>query len=70
MDPFRMFASSMHELLGITILALHGIYDEVSPSPPTSMHPRRIAIPPSQELGMTKVKVKVGGEGDTLSYIP
>jgi hypothetical protein len=39
MDPMKTFTSSMHELLGVTILLLHGVYDEVSPSPLTSMHP-------------------------------
>jgi hypothetical protein len=29
MDPLRMFTSSIHELLGVTIFPLHGIYDEV-----------------------------------------
>jgi hypothetical protein len=27
----------MHELLGVTIFPLHGIYDDVSPSLPTSI---------------------------------
>jgi hypothetical protein len=36
----------------VTILPLHGMYDEVSPSSPTSMHPWKIAILTSQELGM------------------
>jgi hypothetical protein len=69
MDSLRMFTSSMHELLGITILPLHGIYDEVSPSPPTSMHPQRIAIPSSWEGGMAILRgcMEVGGEGDTSS---
>jgi hypothetical protein len=29
----------MHELLSVTNLSLHGMYDNMSPSPPTSMHP-------------------------------
>jgi hypothetical protein len=44
MDPLRIFTSSIHELLGVTILLLHGIYDNVSSFPPTSMHPCRIGI--------------------------
>jgi hypothetical protein len=34
-------------LLGITILQLLRMHDDVSPSPPTSMDPRRIDIPSS-----------------------
>jgi hypothetical protein len=62
----------MHELLGVTIFLLHGMYVEVSPSPPISMHPRRIAIPTSQELGMAIRKgcIEVEGKDDTLSCIP
>jgi hypothetical protein len=36
MDPLSLVTSSMHELLGVTILPLHGMYDEVLPSPPAS----------------------------------
>jgi hypothetical protein len=51
MDLLRMFtSSSMHELLGVTILLFHGMYDEVSSFSPTSMHSWRIAIPPSQKV--------------------
>jgi hypothetical protein len=59
----------MHELLRVTILPLHGMYDEVSPSAPTSLHPRRITIPTSQELGMAILQecIEVGGESDTFS---
>jgi hypothetical protein len=39
MDPLRLLTSSMHELLGVPILLLHEMYDEVSPSLPISMHP-------------------------------
>jgi hypothetical protein len=48
------------------------MHDEVSPSLPTSMHPRRIAIPTSQELGMAILQecIEVGGEGDTSLCIP
>jgi hypothetical protein len=72
MDPMRTFTSSMHELLGVTILPLHGLYDKVSPSPPTSMHPRRIAIPTSQEPRMAILQecIEVGKEDDTSSCIP
>jgi hypothetical protein len=42
----------MHGLLGITIFLLHGMHDKVSPLPPTSMHPQRIAILSSWEVGM------------------
>jgi hypothetical protein len=61
----------MHESLGVTILPLHGMYDKVSPSPPTLMNPRRIAIPTSQEPRMAILQgcIKVGGDGDTLSYM-
>jgi hypothetical protein len=59
-------------ILGVTILLLHGMYDEVSSTPPTSMDSPRIAIPTSQELGMAMLGgcIEVGGEGDTLLYIP
>jgi hypothetical protein len=72
MVPLSLVTSSMHQLLEVTILLLHGMHDEVSPSPPTSMHPRRIAIPTSQELGMAILRgyIEVGGESDTSSYIP
>jgi hypothetical protein len=62
----------MHELLGITILPLHGMYNKVSPSPPTSMHPPSIAIPSSWEVGMAILgeSIEVGGVDDTSSYIP
>jgi hypothetical protein len=46
MDSLRRFISFVHELLGITILPLHGMYDNVSPSPSTS----RLAF-----LGLGKV---------------
>jgi hypothetical protein len=48
------------------------MYDEVSSTPPTSMDSPRIAIPTSQELGMAMLGgcIEVGGEGDTLLYIP
>jgi hypothetical protein len=72
MNPLRLFTKSMHELLGVTILPLHVVYDKVSPSPPTSMHPQRIAIPSPWEGGMAILqrKIEVKGEGDTSSYIP
>jgi hypothetical protein len=72
MDPLRLFIPSMHELLGVTIFLLHGMYDKVSPSPPISMHPWRIAIPPSQEPGMAILQecMEVGREGDTSLCIP
>jgi hypothetical protein len=62
----------MHELLGVTILLFHGMYDEVSPSPQTSKHPQRIAILSSWEVGMAILRecIEVGGEGDTSSSIP
>jgi hypothetical protein len=61
----------MHELLGVTILPLHGMYDEVSPSPLTSMHTRKIVIPGSWKGRMAILRgcIEVGGEGDTSSYI-
>jgi hypothetical protein len=36
------------------------------------MHPQRIAIPSSWEVGMVILRecIEVGGEGDTSSYIP
>jgi hypothetical protein len=48
------------------------MYDEVSSTPPTSMDSPRIAIQTSQELGMAMLGgcIEVGGEGDTLLYIP
>jgi hypothetical protein len=52
MDALITFTLSMYELLGVTILQLHGMYDEVSSSPPISMHSQRIAILTSQELRM------------------
>jgi hypothetical protein len=72
MDPLRLLTSSMHELLGVIIFSFHDMYDKVSPSPPTLMHPWRIAILGSWEVGMAILRgfIKVGGEGDTLSYIP
>jgi hypothetical protein len=71
MDPLKTFTSSMHELLGVTILPLHGMYDEVSSSLPTSMHLQRIAILGSWKAGMAILRrcIEVGGEGDTSSYI-
>jgi hypothetical protein len=62
----------MHELLGVTILSLHGMYDDVSSSLPISMHLGRIGIPPSQKPGMPFPRgcIEVGGEDDTSSYIP
>jgi hypothetical protein len=34
MDPLKIFTSSMHELLGITILTLCEVFDDMSPSTP------------------------------------
>jgi hypothetical protein len=31
MDPLRIFTSSMHGLVGATILPFYGMYDNVSP---------------------------------------
>jgi hypothetical protein len=42
MDSLIIFASSMHELLGVIILPLHGIYDDMAHYLPTSMHSQRI----------------------------
>jgi hypothetical protein len=72
MVPLSLITSSMHQLLGVTIFPLHGMHDEMSPSLPTSMHPRRIVIPTSQELGMAILQecIEVGGEGDTSLCIP
>jgi hypothetical protein len=47
MDVLRIFTSSMHELVGVTILLLHGMYDDVPPSLPTSMHSLKIENPNS-----------------------
>jgi hypothetical protein len=71
-DPLRTFISSMHELLRFIILPLHRMYDNVSPSPPISMRSWRIDIPSSQEPGMPILRevIEIGGESDTLSYIP
>jgi hypothetical protein len=72
MVPLSLVTSSMHGLLGVTILPLYGMHDEVSPSPPTSMHSWRIVIPTSQEPKMAILQgcIEVGGEDDTLSCIP
>jgi hypothetical protein len=55
MDPPILLTSSMHELPRATILPHHGMCDEVSPSPTTLMHPRRIAIPGSWEGGIMAI---------------
>jgi hypothetical protein len=63
----------MHELLGkFTILPIHGMHNDMPPSPPTSMHFWRINITPSQELGMPILQecTVIGREGDTSSYSP
>jgi hypothetical protein len=59
----------MDELVGITILLLQVMHDDVSPSPPTSMHSWRIDIPGFWEGGMLILRenIEVGGEGDTSS---
>jgi hypothetical protein len=71
MDSLRFFTSSMHKLLQVAALPLHEMYDNVSSSPPTSMHSQRIGITPSQELGMPILQecFEVKGERDMLSYI-
>jgi hypothetical protein len=58
MDSFTRFTSFMYELLGVTILLLHGMYDDMSLFPSTSMHSQRIGIPPSQDLGMPILRLK------------
>jgi hypothetical protein len=72
MDPLRMFTSSMYKLLGVTILPLHGMQDEVSSSLSTSMYHWKIVILSSWEVGMAILQgcIEVGGEDDTLSCIP
>jgi hypothetical protein len=73
MDTLRIFSSSMHVLPTATIFPLHGMYDDVSPPPPTSMHFQKIGISPFQELGMwihiLQECIEVGGEGHTTWYI-
>jgi hypothetical protein len=61
----------LHELLGITILPLHGMYGDMSPSPPTSIHSQRIGILPSQERGMPILQecIEVGGEGIVMHFM-
>jgi hypothetical protein len=72
MYSLRMFTSSMHELLGVTILPLHGMQDEVSSSLSTSMYHWKIVILSSWEVGMAILQecIEVGGDGHTSSYIP
>jgi hypothetical protein len=62
----------MNELLGVTILPLCGMCDDVSPPPPTSMHSQRIGISPSQEpeMPILQVCIEVRGEGDMSSHTP
>jgi hypothetical protein len=58
-------------MLGVTVLSLHGMYDKMSPSPPTSMHSKRIDILPSQESGIPIFQefIEARREGDS-SYTP
>jgi hypothetical protein len=72
MDSLRIFTSFIHELLGVTILPLHGKQDNVSPSFPTSMHSWRTDIRDYGEGGMSVLQecIEVGRKGDTLSYFP
>ena len=44
MDSLIIFASSMHGLLGVIILPFHGIYNDMAPYLPTSMHFQRIRM--------------------------
>jgi hypothetical protein len=49
MDSLRICTPSMHDLLEVSIVPLHEIYDDESLSLLTSMHSWRIDIPLSQE---------------------
>jgi hypothetical protein len=45
MDPMRIFTSSMHELLGITILPLHRMYNNMPPLLQPQCILRELAFP-------------------------